>query len=402
MKKILWLGACFISTAAYCQWTASGTHIYNSNSGNIGIGTSSPYSQLNILQSANSRSGGVYVQRNGSTYGLSIFVNSEGYGVIGSNGDFTRDIFTMDLNTGNIGIGTTSPGHLLDVRGGDFVIGNGTIKAAYSYNGTGALTGTLSNHPAVFMTNSIERMRIDFNGNLGIGTTTPTTGRLVIGGTFDNSSGSSATITSGLHVTPSLTPVNNPTSLGRSIYGIYANLGTMIGISSAANNTFADVAITPATVSLSGGATLNRHIGLYIDSAPAGAISNYAIYSTSGINYLGGNVGIGVVNPAEKLSVNGNVSAKKIIVTQSGWSDHVFSGNYKLRALSSLETFIKQNKHLPEIPSEKEVQEKGISIGENQALLLKKIEELTLYLLEMDKRCRTLEAQLTKLERIKR
>jgi hypothetical protein len=65
-----------------------------------------------------------------------------------------------------------------------------------------------------------------------------------------------------------------------------------------------------------------------------------------------------------------------------GWSDYVFNDDYKLRSLSSLESFIKQNKHLPEVPSAKEVEEKGISVGDNQALLLKKIEELTLYVIE--------------------
>jgi hypothetical protein len=98
-----------------------------------------------------------------------------------------------------------------------------------------------------------------------------------------------------------------------------------------------------------------------------------------------GSVGIGTLNPSEKLSVNGNIRAKKLIVSQTGWPDFVFANNYNLRSLEQVEKFIKANRHLPEVPSEKEVASKGISVGDTQALLLKKIEELTLYIIELKK-----------------
>ncbi|MBI2275705.1 MAG: hypothetical protein HYU70_18075 [Bacteroidetes bacterium] len=83
------------------------------------------------------------------------------------------------------------------------------------------------------------------------------------------------------------------------------------------------------------------------------------------------------------FAVNGNISAKKIIVTQSGWPDYVFHPSYKLKSLAEVAQFIKQNQHLPDVPSAKEVGDKGISLGDSQALLLKKIEELTLYIIDM-------------------
>jgi hypothetical protein len=115
-----------------------------------------------------------------------------------------------------------------------------------------------------------------------------------------------------------------------------------------------------------------------------------------------GNVGIGTTSPSEKLSVEGNMSAngfittKKITVTQLGWSDYVFKKEYKLRSLESLEAFINQNKHLPEVPTAKEVKAKGISVGDNQALLLKKIEELTLYVIDLQKQLNTFKNKKSK------
>lgn len=94
-------------------------------------------------------------------------------------------------------------------------------------------------------------------------------------------------------------------------------------------------------------------------------------------------VGIGTTTPSEKLSVNGNIKAQKVIVTQSGWPDFVFHPSYDLKPLHEVAQFIKKNLHLPGIPSAKEVDEGGISLGDNQALLLKKIEELTLYIIDM-------------------
>ncbi|MFL9483221.1 pyocin knob domain-containing protein [Chitinophagaceae bacterium LWZ2-11] len=98
-----------------------------------------------------------------------------------------------------------------------------------------------------------------------------------------------------------------------------------------------------------------------------------------------GNVGIGTTSPTEKLSVNGNIRSKKITVTQQNWPDYVFDSSYTLQSLSQVEQFIKDNKHLPDVPSAKEVADKGLDLGDNQALLLKKIEELTLYMIEMKK-----------------
>jgi len=98
-----------------------------------------------------------------------------------------------------------------------------------------------------------------------------------------------------------------------------------------------------------------------------------------------GNVGIGLTNPTEMLTVNGKVKAKEIKVDGAGAPDYVFEDSYKVATLNELESYIKANKHLPEVPSAKEFERDGIAIGEMNKLLLKKIEELTLHLIEKDK-----------------
>ena len=107
---------------------------------------------------------------------------------------------------------------------------------------------------------------------------------------------------------------------------------------------------------------------------------------TTGSSYYigGGNIGIGTTNPTYPLSVNGTVRAKEVIV-DTAWSDYVLDEGYKLAPLSEVERRIKIDKHLPGIPSAQEVAEHGISMGEMQAKLLAKIEELTLHQIEMQK-----------------
>ena len=96
------------------------------------------------------------------------------------------------------------------------------------------------------------------------------------------------------------------------------------------------------------------------------------------------------------LSVNGDIVSKKAIVQISSWADKVFHKNYRLMSLSEIEAFVKQYKHLPEIPSEAEVLENGVDVGEMNKLLLQKVEELTLHLIEQDKKIKSLEAKFKK------
>lgn len=98
---------------------------------------------------------------------------------------------------------------------------------------------------------------------------------------------------------------------------------------------------------------------------------------------------------AFKLSKSGTLAVKELCTnTAIDWCDYVFDKNYKLRKLAEVESFITANHHLPEIPSAKEVESNGIKVSEMLTLQMKKIEELTLYIIEQEKRIKSLEAKI--------
>ncbi len=113
------------------------------------------------------------------------------------------------------------------------------------------------------------------------------------------------------------------------------------------------------------------------------------------------NIGIGTINPGSwKLAVNGKIRAKEIKV-ETGWADFVFYDDYKLPTLKEVENHIKEKGHLKDIPSATEVEKNGILIGEMNTKLLQKIEELTLYTIEQEKKIQALEEQAKEIKELK-
>ena len=106
-----------------------------------------------------------------------------------------------------------------------------------------------------------------------------------------------------------------------------------------------------------------------------------------------GAVGIGTANPVHPLQVAGTIGAEEVIVSATG-ADYVFDKAYQLEPLSGVADYVAANHHLPGIPSAKEVQEKGLSVGEMQTKLLAKIEELTLHMIAQQKKIEELEKAL--------
>ncbi|MBS7256726.1 hypothetical protein [Flavobacterium branchiicola] len=122
----------------------------------------------------------------------------------------------------------------------------------------------------------------------------------------------------------------------------------------------------------------NLHFQIYNTSG--GLVSNNALV----INGVSGNVGIGTSNATSMLTVAGNIASREVKVSVDAGADFVFNKDYDLPSLESIDNFIKENKHLPEIASAEEMKKDGINLSEMNIKLLQKIEELTLYMIEQN------------------
>ncbi|MDF1548508.1 MAG: hypothetical protein P1P88_11845 [Bacteroidales bacterium] len=105
------------------------------------------------------------------------------------------------------------------------------------------------------------------------------------------------------------------------------------------------------------------------------------------------------INNDATVRIDGKLYSKEVRVKANVWSDFVFNKDYSLITLEDLEKYISMHRHLPGVPSEKEVVENGINVGEMNALLLQKVEELTLYLIEQDKKIKLLEKEVKELKK---
>ncbi|HWI93251.1 MAG TPA: Ig-like domain-containing protein [Flavisolibacter sp.] len=129
------------------------------------------------------------------------------------------------------------------------------------------------------------------------------------------------------------------------------------------------------------------------------------IIKTNGVERLrvnaDGTIGIktATVPTGADVAIGGNLYARKLKVTQDTWADFVFEKNYKIPTLEQLEAYINKHGHLPGVPSTSNVQNSGLDVGDNQALLLQKIEELTLYMIDLNKKVDKLTKENTALKK---
>ncbi len=134
--------------------------------------------------------------------------------------------------------------------------------------------------------------------------------------------------------------------------------------------------------------------GIYYGTLDINAkTSNFAV---TGI----GNVGVGVSNPTNKLDVNGTIHAKEVKVDLTNWPDYVFRNDYRLNTLEEVEKYIAEKGHLPNIPSAATVEKEGVKLGEMNAKLMEKIEELTLYSIEQNKQLKKQGEEIQELKKL--
>lgn len=278
----------------------------------------------------------------------------------------------MYLKAGKVGIGTTAPVGVLDVNGKFYTDtdGNSIVLRAQNTGDEGGqlqFDGAGANRYFQFdnfqgnlrfisqnESGASEKIRILNNGSLGIGTSNPTSTLHVSG---------SALFTTGEFVIEK--------SGGAELNLLNLSSNKKWQVVSGFNSGFEIGNVTDNLI--------DANAPFYISAA--------------------GEVGIATttLNPAYKLSVNGKIRAKEVTV-ETNWPDFVFADDYRLSSLAEVERFIKKNKHLPDIPSQQQVADQGVNLGEMQARLLQKIEELTLHMIELKKENQALQKRLDELE----
>ena len=152
--------------------------------------------------------------------------------------------------------------------------------------------------------------------------------------------------------------------------------------------------------------SLQGNAGTSPDTSFLGTTDNKRlVFKTNSVEQMtilpDGFVGIGTStkpNAEAKLGVNGAIYATKLKVTQTGWADYVFNKDYKLPTLREVEEYIKTHKHLPGVPTTAEVEKNGTDVAEIQAMLLKKIEELTLYIIDQNNKLKVQQKQIQELQ----
>jgi hypothetical protein len=183
-----------------------------------------------------------------------------------------------------------------------------------------------------------------------------------------------------------------------------ANNGLTVGDSAIFNGKVGIGTTTPAykldvngTSRTTGNAIFSGDVGIGT-TTPEYKLDVSGTSRTTGNAIFSGDVGIGTTTPEYKLDVNGIIRATEVKIETDG-ADFVFDDSYRLKPLPEVESFIKANKHLPEIPSAIEMKKnEGIGIGEMQTKLLQKIEELTLYLIRQENTIQELKSEIRELK----
>jgi hypothetical protein len=345
-------------------WSQNGTHIFKNNGGNVGIGTINPEQLLTIQSPVNSYG----ITHTDNNIRLSTFVGGGAGGAwIGTQSNHPFHIYTNNGATPNVSFTT---GFSSDFKGTtpriqlfDGTLNSGTIKAnqknlTISAKLSNSLSAVLPGHLLLQMPAATD----DLAGNVGIGEANPFSARLhIVGGLdYDDSGG-------GTEHAVRITGDNSFLDFTDYNFISYGFLRNRSDYTAGGFNHGFEIGVQP--------------------TAP-GHPENYLSFSTNSFPRMviapNGNVGIGTNNPTYKLSVLGNIRSTEVVV-ETGWADYVFDKNYRLRSLDEVEKFIQQNKHLPNIPSAKEVEEKGLHLGDVQKRMMEKIEELTLYVIELKK-----------------
>ncbi|MFY7909764.1 MAG: hypothetical protein ACOVO2_09440 [Emticicia sp.] len=378
-----WNGTSWISLTtgggSGAGWVENGVNLENTNAGNVGIGVASPTAKLAVVGTGPNGSlaitGGVHTSH--FNYPASGLENTY---IRGGNAG-SHVLLNDSEGLGSVGIGTNIPYSKLDVNGDARMAAPAlTYSNLFSdYLGGSLLLDNTTGDDAIMRldANKIQSFASNllgyspnklvlnpFGGNVGIGTNFMPEYKLHLYAT-----GEQLVKVDG---TNSIVAFHDRTSNAQ--YGFFRawtsnpfNPASLYGF---------EIGTPPIS-----GADPAKHL-LFS--------TNYNIRMVIRDN---GNIGIGTADPGlYKLAVNGSVRAKEIVV-ESTWADYVFDEKYQLRSIDEMEVFIKENKHLPNIPKASDIENNGLNVAKTNKAMMEKIEELALYIIQLKKEVDTLKAK---------
>ena len=394
---------------------------------NVGIGTTTPGAPLHIKSLTCNNP--LIIDGNAGSY-YSILENGVYRGYWGSYSGNAEDVdfgtgaattgklhltiqaapkLTID-DTGNVGIDITSPTHRLHLNNGDLFIQSSAGSLRFGYEGSNQWKFPTTGGGADFMmqtstdgTAFTSRHYFSQNGNVGIGTgsSSPTEGRLEVWEPAGNTqfiASAGANLPGISTFVPSTSPsigfnarYNSGYKFMGSGYGAFFQYSPSVGrlyYYYSSTNGVADGAIS-SVFALAIDSNGRLGIGTSVPTAPLHVTGNVVLGSSSIIPATG-----------YKLSVDGKVLCEELkIQLSTGWPDYVFKPGYKLIPLDELERSIVANEHLPNMPSAADIgAKKGFEVGDMNRRLLEKVEELTLYIIEISKQNKRLSGELESLK----
>ncbi|MBS1660385.1 MAG: hypothetical protein JST68_04970 [Bacteroidetes bacterium] len=395
MKKFaLTLFVCALALLAQSQWTTSGNDIFNNNTGNVGIGTSTPQYRLDVKAPGSSTALFAVFQNSTNSHILELKENQlvgfwrvynpmVGHGMAFSvdAGSIEKGAFTFSTNSSSGAWNNTGSRSFFYI--GDYSINNTSSGGNYTFNNL-QIAPTIANTQGTTLARGIYYnptmtatggtfTHIAYENTYGTNILNSTSGNTLVGTSTDNGN---------------KLQVNGTTWTTALALPTGAAAGKVLTSDANGNATWQTPSSASAGWSLTGNAT--------VDPATTflGTTDNTPVVFRTGnterirIDGSTGNLLIGKsfqANTSYKLDISGIIRTDRIIVNTTG-ADFVFDPSYSLTPLLQVEAYIKQNHHLPGIAPASQMQKDGVDVGDHETKLLQKIEELTLYIIEQDKK----------------